>query len=110
MSTKASYTTGTRFARRTEGAGWQARVDGLEGACRVLNVSRMGVALETARPMEEERRYTLTLTGPSGAAVVGFYVARCVPKEGTSPGRRKFEVAGLFSQLLERSDLPLDLP
>jgi hypothetical protein len=91
----------TRFATRTGGEGWSAEVEGAESPFRVINVSRIGIALEGPGLLDIDRRYTLRLKGPSGASTVDFYVLR--RDDGADGGHR---MAGLFTELLDRDDLP----
>jgi len=94
----------TRFAARTAGEGWNASVSDPERGFRVLNISRIGVALEGPSPLKVDERYQLTLAGPAGVSTVAFYVLRCaLQKDATGLWYR---LAGLFTDLLERKDLP----
>ncbi len=95
---------GRRSARRIPGDGFTARVHGIEGPAAVVNLSRMGIALETQGPLEAGQRCALDLSGPAGVEHVDFYVVRCEQRAGD--GRVTFLTAGLFVEKLKRRDLP----
>lgn len=95
---------GRRSARRVPGDGFIARVDGVEGRITVVNLSRMGIALETEMPLEAGQRCSLELSGPAGVEHVDFYVVRC--EERGVDGQSTFLTAGLFVEKLRRRDLP----
>ena len=95
---------GRRSARRVPGDGFTARVEGVEGSIAVVNLSRMGIALETDEPLEAGQRCSLELAGPAGVEHVDFYVVRC--EERGLEGRTRFLTAGLFVEKLRRRDLP----
>ena len=95
---------GRRSARRVPGDGFSARVDGVDGSIAVVNLSRMGIALETEMPLEAGQRCSLELAGPAGVEHVDFYVVRC--EERGAEGRSTFLTAGLFVEKLRRRDLP----
>ena len=95
---------GRRSARRIPGEGFTARVDGVDGHVAVVNLSRMGIALETEIPLEAGQRCALELSGPAGIERVDFYVVRCEQRGGK--GLATFLTAGLFVEKLRRRDLP----
>jgi hypothetical protein len=95
---------GRRSARRIPGDGFTARLESVAGLVAVVNLSRMGIALETEEPLESGQRFTLALSGPAGIEHVDFYVVRCEP-HGTD-GRATYLTAGLFVEKLRRRDLP----
>ena len=95
---------GRRSARRIPGEGFRASVDGIDGAVAVVNLSRMGIALETETPLEAGQRCALELDGPAGVERVDFYVVRC--EQRGSDGSATFLTAGLFVEKLRRRDLP----
>jgi hypothetical protein len=95
---------GRRSARRIPGEGFTARIEGVAGTVVVVNLSRMGIALETDAPLEAGQRCAIELLGPAGAERVDFYVVRCEPR-GTN-GHGTFLTAGLFVEKLRRRDLP----
>ncbi|HET9794980.1 MAG TPA: PilZ domain-containing protein [Thermoanaerobaculia bacterium] len=95
---------GRRSARRIAGEGFTARVEGVEGPVTVVNLSRMGIALETEEPLEAGQRCSLELSGPAGVEHVDFYVVRC--EQRGADGRATFLTAGLFVEKLRRRDLP----
>ena len=95
---------GRRSARRIPGEGFTARVESVEGPVTVVNLSRMGIALETEEPLEAGQRCSLELSGPAGVEHVDFYVVRC--EQRGAGGRATFLTAGLFVEKLRRRDLP----
>jgi hypothetical protein len=99
-----SNLSGRRSARRVPGDGFRALVDGVEGMTSVVNVSRMGIALETDIPLRAGQRWSLELTGPAGLERVDFYVVRCEERAGD--GHATYLTAGLFVEKLRRRDLP----
>lgn len=100
----SSNLSGRRSARRVPGDGFTARVDGVEGRVAVVNLSRMGIALETENPLPAGHRFSLELEGPAGVERVDFYVVRC--EERGSDGTATYLTAGLFVEKLRRRDLP----
>lgn len=99
-----SHLSGRRSARRVPGEGFTARVEGIDGAVTVVNLSRMGIALETEHPLEAGERWSVELDGPAGIETVDFYVIRCEAR-GTD-GSATYLSAGLFVEKLRRRDLP----
>lgn len=99
-----SNLSGRRSARRVPGDGFTARVDGVAGKIAVVNLSRMGIALETEMPLQAGQRCSLELAGPAGIEHVDFYVVRC--EERGTDGHATFLTAGLFVEKLRRRDLP----
>jgi len=95
---------GRRSARRIPGEGFRAQIEGVAGPVAVVNLSRMGIALETDEPLEAGQRFALELIGPAGVEHVDFYVVRCEPHG--NDGRPTFLTAGLFVEKLRRRDLP----
>ena len=95
---------GRRSARRVPGEGFNARIEGVDGAIAVVNLSRMGIALETEVPLDAGQRCALEISGPAGVERVDFYVVRC--EQRGSDGRATFLTAGLFVEKLRRRDLP----
>jgi hypothetical protein len=95
---------GRRSARRVPGEGFSARVDGVDGAVAVVNLSRMGIAIETGVALDAGQRCQLELSGPAGVERVDFYVVRC--EQRGSDGAATFLTAGLFVEKLRRRDLP----
>ena len=95
---------GRRSARRVPGEGFSARIEGVDGAIAVVNLSRMGVALETEVPLDAGQRCALEISGPAGVERVDFYVVRC--EQRGSDGKPMFLTAGLFVEKLRRRDLP----
>jgi hypothetical protein len=95
---------GRRSARRIPGEGFSARLEGVAGPVAVVNLSRMGIALETEQPLEAGQRCALELSGPAGIEHVDFYVVRCEPHG--SNGHATYLSAGLFVEKLRRRDLP----
>jgi hypothetical protein len=95
---------GRRSARRIPGEGFQARLASVAGPVVVVNLSRMGIALETEEPLEAGQRCSLELSGPAGVERVDFYVVRC--ELHGSKDRPTFLTAGLFVEKLRRLDLP----
>lgn len=93
-----------RFATRTGGDEWRAEIRDMDAAYSVLNLSRIGICLAGSTALKLDQRYALRLTGPAGESEVEFYVLRCQlqPREGTPD----YHMAGLFTDLLERDDLP----
>lgn len=77
------------------------KVEGVDAKFAVVNVSRIGIALEGRSELDIDRRYTLRLEGPSGRSVVDFYVLR-----RDDAGDDTHRMAGLFTELLDRDDLP----
>ena len=100
----ASHLSGRRSARRVPGEGFTARLEGIEGTVTVVNLSRMGIALETDQPLTAGERRSVTLDGPAGVESVDFYVVRCEARG--SDGSSTFLTAGLFVEKLRRRDLP----
>jgi len=101
---KGPNLSGRRSARRVPGDGFSARVNGIDGVTSVVNLSRMGIALETETPLETGQRWRVELTGPAGIERVDFYVVRCEARAGD--GRSTYLTAGLFVEKLRRRDLP----
>ena len=99
-----SHLSGRRSARRVPGEGFTARVEGLEGTVSVVNLSRMGIALETQQPLEAGERRSVELDGPAGIESVDFYVVRCEARG--ADGSTMYLSAGLFVEKLRRRDLP----
>jgi hypothetical protein len=99
-----SHLSGRRSARRIPGEGFTARVQDLEGAVAVVNLSRVGIALETEHPLEAGERWTVELDGPAGLETADFYVVRCEARG--SDGNATYLSAGLFLEKLRRRDLP----
>jgi hypothetical protein len=99
------YATGNRAAQRVPGAGFTARVEGIESEAAVVNVSQKGIALATREPLPNDRRLSLELTGPAGTTLVDFYVVRCDLFSNSSP-QPDYISAGLFVSRLKRKDLP----
>lgn len=99
-----SHLSGRRSARRVPGEGFTARVESIDGTVSVVNLSRMGVALETEQPLEAGERRSITLDGPAGVETVDFYVVRCEARG--SDGTATYLTAGLFVEKLRRRDLP----
>ena len=104
MGSMGSHLSGRRSARRIPGEGFTARVEDLEGVVSVVNVSRMGIALETEQPLEAGQRHSVELEGPAGIERVDFYVVRCEARG--SDGAATYLSAGLFVEKLRRRDLP----
>jgi hypothetical protein len=104
MGSMGSHLSGRRSARRVPGEGFTARVEGIEGAVTVVNLSRMGVALETEQPLTAGERRSVTLEGPAGVETVDFYVIRC--ETHGSDGSATYLTAGFFVEKLRRRDLP----
>ena len=104
MGSMGSHLSGRRSARRVPGEGFTARVEGIDGAIGVVNLSRMGVALETEEPLEAGERRSITLEGPAGVETVDFYVVRCEARG--IDGAATYLTAGLFVEKLRRRDLP----
>ena len=98
-----------RFATRIPGDGWTARIRGIPGPVRVLNLSRIGIALETAEPLIAYQRYPLELNGPEGRTETQFYVLRCQEVAAEDDGR-VYRPAGLFVATIPRGDLPEAIP
>jgi hypothetical protein len=98
-----------RFATRIPGEGWTARIRGIGSPVTVINLSRIGIALETEEPLAAYQRYPLQLTGPGGTTETQFYVLRCpeITKDGSGPVYRP---AGLFVATIPREDLPEAIP
>jgi hypothetical protein len=94
----------TRFATRTAGEGWMARVGGFPESFQVVNISRIGVLLAGARSLPVDERFALALSGPAGDSTVDFYVLRC--EKAAGPNAPGYLLAGLFTEILERDDLP----
>lgn len=104
MGSTGSHVSGRRSARRVPGEGFVARVEGIDGRTSVVNLSRMGIALETEAPLEAGQRCSLELEGPAGLERVDFYVVRC--EERGADGATTYLSAGLFVEKLKRRDLP----
>jgi hypothetical protein len=104
MGSMGSHLSGRRSARRVPGEGFTARVEGIDGVVNVVNLSRMGVAIETERPLEAGERRSVTLDGPAGVETVDFYVIRC--ETHGNDGSATYLTAGLFVEKLRRRDLP----
>lgn len=98
-----------RFATRISGDGWKARIKGIDQEVKVLNLSRIGIALETSVPLASYQRYPLELTGPDGSTETQFYVLRC-PEIAHAGAERVFRPAGLFVATIPRGDLPEAIP
>ena len=96
----------SRFATRTGGHDWRVGVRDVEGAFRVVNLSRIGICLVGMPSLKLDNRYTLRLEGPAGESVVDFYVLRCHFEPEAMEGKPGYRMAGLFTELLERGDLP----
>ena len=99
-----SHLSGRRSDRRVPGEGFTARVHDFEGAVSVVNLSRMGIALETENPLEAGERRTVELDGPAGLETADFYVVRCEARG--RDGNASYLSAGLFLEKLRRRDLP----
>jgi hypothetical protein len=99
-----SHLSGRRSARRVPGEGFTARVQDVDGTVTVVNLSRMGIALETEQPLEAGERRTVELDGPAGLETADFYVVRCEARG--SDGNATYLSAGLFLEKLRRRDLP----
>lgn len=94
-----------RSSHRVPGEGFTARIEEFDGPVSVVNLSRMGIAVETPEPLPADRRLTLDLEGPGGRDRVGFYVVRCEIFQ-TASGGSAYVTAGLFVEKLRRKDLP----
>jgi hypothetical protein len=94
------------MAPRVPGFGWEVQITDTEGEYHVLNVSRMGICLEGTRPMKVDSRYSTTLYGPAGAAVLDFVVLRCSLHRDPVNGETVYQIGGLFTVILDRADLP----
>ena len=97
-----------RFATRVSGESWDALVDGLAGAVRVLRISRIGIEIETDTGLEIGARYPIRLTHAGETTITTFYVLRC--PEHRNAARTTFRPAGLFVETLDRDDLPALIP
>lgn len=100
----ASNLSGRRSARRVPGDAFTASIEGIESAISIINISRMGIALESEIPLETGRRLSIALSGPAGPESVDFYVVRCQRRDGV--GDVTYLSAGLFVTKLRRLDLP----
>jgi len=100
--TMSSGLSGRRSARRVPGESFVAEIEGIDGSVSIINLSRMGVALESETPLETGRRLTIAITGPAGLEIVDFYVVRCERRESDGT----YLSAGLFVEKLRRLDLP----
>lgn len=98
-----------RFATRIPGEGWVARIAGVEAQIRVLDLSRIGIALEMDQALIPFQRYALELSGPGGTTRTQFYVLRC-PEIHRAGGARSYRPAGLFVATIPREDLPEAIP
>ena len=98
-----------RFAKRISGEGWNAEVQGVDGAIRVLKLSRIGLELETRSPLEGGKRYPIHLTHEGETTRTTFYVLRC-PEHHNGREAPTYRPAGLFVETLERGDLPEIIP
>ena len=98
-----------RFAKRISGEGWTAEVQGVSGEVRVLKLSRIGLEIETGSPLKGGARYPIRLTHGDETTSTTFYVLRC-PEYHNGRDRTTFRPAGLFSETLEREDLPEIIP
>ncbi len=96
----------SRFATRTGGEEWRAAIRDVEGEFQVVNLSRIGICLFGMPSLKIDNRYTLSLSGPAGDSVVDFYVLRCQFEPEAAGGKPGYRMAGLFTELLERGDLP----
>ena len=96
----------SRFATRTAGAEWAVTVADVEGEYRVVNLSRIGICLAGSPCLKIENRYRLRLLGPAGESDVDFYVLRCQFEPGAEQSGPGYRMAGLFTDLLNREDLP----
>ena len=75
---------------------------------RVLEVSRIGIQLETGLALEAGARYRIQLTHNGETTKTIFYVLRC-PRHGKGSGR-VYRPVGLFAETLNRDDLPATIP
>ncbi|MGH7488735.1 MAG: hypothetical protein ACREMY_24510, partial [bacterium] len=75
---------------------------------RVLEISRIGIELETDSVLEVGARYGIGLTHHGETTKTDFYVLRC-PRHGKGPGR-VYRPAGIFAETLNRADLPDAIP
>jgi hypothetical protein len=98
-----------RFSKRVPGKGWTARVPGWRGKLLVTNISPTGIALESSKPFQHDRRYPIVIDREGRATETQFYVVRCDEIPEASPSRR-FRSAGLFVTTLERPDIPAMIP
>jgi hypothetical protein len=98
-----------RFAKRVSGDGWSAEVDGVAGEVRVLKVSRIGIEIETAGPLESGARYPIRLAHGGETTRTTFYVLRC-PEHRNGRGRSTWRPTGIFVETLDRKDLPEIIP
>jgi hypothetical protein len=98
-----------RFAKRIPGEGWTAEIDGVDGDVRVLKVSRIGIEIETADPLETGARFPIRLTHGGETTRTTFYVLRC-PERGNGRERPSWRPAGVFVETLDRRDLPEIIP
>jgi hypothetical protein len=96
----------SRFATRTGGAEWEVGILDVEGEYRVVNLSRIGICLAGTLSLKIDNRYKLWLRGPAGESVVDFYVLRCHLEPEAAGGSPGYRMAGLFTELLNRRDLP----
>jgi hypothetical protein len=94
-----------RSSHRIPGEGFSARIDDFDHPATVVNLSRMGIALETPEPLPSGRPLVLELEGPGGIDRVSFYVVRCESFQSSS-GTPAYLTAGLFVEKLRRRDLP----
>jgi hypothetical protein len=98
-----------RFARRISGEGWKAEIQGFGGEVRVVNISRVGIALECSQALLPNVRFPLKLSGPMGETLTLFYVLRCWKAQRTLD-TTVYYAAGLFAAVLPREDLPDEAP
>ncbi len=98
-----------RFATRIPGDGWAAKIRGVGSEIKILNLSRIGIALEMTEALAPYQRYPLELSGPEGTTRTEFYVLRC-PELLRAGGQRGYLPAGLFVATVPRADLPEAIP
>ena len=97
-----------RFATRIPGDGWEALVTGIPEPVRVIQLSRIGIELETEASLEAGTRYPIRLKHGGRTTSTTFYVLRS--PEQANGARRKYRTAGLFVETLDRDDLPAMIP